>query len=47
MAELDNVGKLEPVGMIFLSGWSAFVCCLAEIGVVTGRVFVPGVTCSS
>lgn len=44
MADLDVFGKLGYTGMILLSGWCAVLYCLTEIGVVTGRVFVPEVT---
>lgn len=44
MADLDVFGKLDRIGMILLSGWCAVLYCLTEIGVVTGRVFVPEVT---
>lgn len=47
MAELDDLGKLDPAGMILLSDCPAFLCCLIEIGVVAGRTFVPGITCCS
>lgn len=43
MAELNDLGKLDHVGMVLLSGWLAVLGYLTEIGVGTGTVFIPEV----
>lgn len=39
MAELDDFGKLDCVGMVLLSEWLAVLCCPTEIGVVGSLLF--------